>query len=104
MYKYRQLTQEEKIIVIQERLAKGYPLHSPPHPVENSEFYLITVTGYEHKCRINSEERRQQLLNQLFEYFTYQDIEILAWVVLQNHYHLLVKNVDFTPSDRNFIC
>ncbi|MEH1872488.1 REP-associated tyrosine transposase [Nostoc sp.] len=95
MYKYRQLTQEEKIIVVQERLAKGYPPHSPPHPVENSEFYLITVTCYEHKCRINSEERRQQLLNQLFEHFTYQDIEILAWVVLPNHYHLLVKNLDF---------
>jgi len=95
MYKYRQLSQEEKIIVVQERLAKGYPLHSPPHLVENREFYLITATCYEHKCRINSKERRQQLLNQLFEHFTYQDIEILAWVVLQNHYHLLVKNLDF---------
>jgi putative transposase len=74
MYKYRQLTQEEKIILVQERLAKGYPPHSPPHPVENSEFYLITVTCYEHKCRINSKERRQQLLNQLFEHFTTNQI------------------------------
>lgn len=95
MYEYRKLTPEQKIIIVEERLAKGYPPHSPPHPVENSEFYLITATCYEHKCRINSAERRQQLLNQLFEQFTYQDMEILAWVVVQNHYHLLVNNVDF---------
>lgn len=95
MYEYRRLAQEQKIIIVQERLAKGYPPHSPPHPVKNSEFYLITATCYEHKYRINSEERRQQLLNKLFEQFTYQDIEILAWVVLENHYHLLVKNINF---------
>lgn len=95
MYEYRKLTPEQKIIIVQERLAKGYPPHSPPHPVENSEFYLITATCYEHKCRINSAERRQQLLNQLFEQFTYQNMEILAWVVVQNHYHLLVNNIDF---------
>lgn len=95
MYKYRQLTQEQKIVLVRERLAKGYPPHSPPHPIENSTFYLITATCYEHKHRITSKERRQQLLNQLFEQFTYQDIEILAWIVLTNHYHLLLKNVYF---------
>jgi putative transposase len=102
MYEYRKLTQEQKIIIIQERLAKGYPPHSPPHPVKNSEFYLITATCYEHKCRINSEERRQQLLNQLFEQFTYQDIEILAWIVLQNHYHLLISNIDLKILSKVF--
>ncbi|MDZ8050480.1 MAG: transposase [Aulosira sp. ZfuCHP01] len=56
---------------------------------------MITATCYEHKYRITSKERRQQLLNQLFEQFTYQDIEILAWIVLTNHYHLLLKNVYF---------
>ncbi|BAY08893.1 REP-associated tyrosine transposase [Calothrix sp. NIES-2098] len=95
MYQYRQLTQEQKIALVQERLAKGYPPHSPPHPIENSQFYLITATCYEHKHRINSKERRQQLLNQLFEKFTYQDIEILAWAVLTNHYHLLLENINF---------
>ncbi|MBA3920543.1 MAG: transposase [Nostocaceae cyanobacterium] len=56
---------------------------------------MITVTCYEHKCRINTPARRQQLSNELFERFIHEEIEILAWVILPNHYHLLIKNVEF---------
>ncbi|MEL6457051.1 MAG: hypothetical protein AAFQ91_02200 [Cyanobacteria bacterium J06621_15] len=78
MYEYRKLSQEQKRLLIQERLKKDYPIHSPPHPIQGSEFYLITVTCYEHKNRINTEQRRQQLLNQIFDKFINQQIEILA--------------------------
>ncbi len=95
MYKYRKLTQEEKVALVQERLTKGFPPHSPPHPVQNSEFYLITVACYEHKSRISTQQRRQQILNQLFEKLIQEDIEILAWIILPNHYHLLTTNINF---------
>ncbi len=95
MYEYRKLTHEEKVALIQARLAKGYPVHSPPHLIQDSQFYLITVTCYEHKCRISTEERRQQILDKLFECFIHQNTEILAWIILPNHYHLLTTTVDF---------
>ncbi|WP_414623579.1 REP-associated tyrosine transposase [Calothrix sp. CCY 0018] len=95
MYEYRKLTPEQKAAVVEERLKKGFPPHSPPHPIENSEYYLITATCYEHKCRINTHQRRQQLLNLIFQQFIYKDIDILAWVILPNHYHLLLKNIRF---------
>ncbi|NER21054.1 MAG: transposase [Symploca sp. SIO1C2] len=95
MYKYRNLSPEQKAKVIKQRLQKGYPSHSPPHPITNSSHYLITATCYEHKHRLNTSQRRQQLLDRLFETFIRENIEILAWVILTNHYHLLTTTVNF---------
>jgi len=94
MYQYHQLTPEQKAELIQQRRLNGYPLHSPPHPVTDGEYYLLTAACYQHKNRINS-ERRQQLLNQLFEVLINEGIEIMTWVVLPNHYHLLTAKLDF---------
>lgn len=102
MYEYRKLSPEQKIAVVQERLRKGFPPHSPPHPIKNSAFYLITVPCYEHKHRINTEARRQQLLDVVFDKFINEGIEILAWVIIPNHYHLLIKNVDFPLLSKTF--
>ena len=102
MYEYRKLNQKQKDSLIQERLEKGHPLHSPPHKIQGSESYLITVTCYEHRNRINSEQRRQQLLKEIFDKFINQGIEILAWVILPNHYHLLVKNVELKQLSQTF--
>lgn len=95
MYEYRKLSPEQKAEVVRQRLQKGYPPHSPPHPIPDSSHYLLTATCYEHKHRLNSPPRRQELLSQLFETFTQENIAILAWVVLPNHYHLLTETVDF---------
>jgi putative transposase len=95
MYEYRKLTPEKRAEVVRERLAKGYPPHSPPHPIQDCEFYLLTAACYEHKDRINHQSRRQQLLNLIFENFILEGMEIVAWVILPNHYHLLVSNVNF---------
>ncbi len=95
MYQYQQLTPEEKAALVRERLHKGYPPHSPPHPITDQDFYLLTTACYLHQNRINSSTRRQQLLNQLFTLFINAGIEIRAWVVLPNHYHLLTTTVNF---------
>lgn len=95
MYTYRNLSPEQKAEVVRQRLAKGYPPHSPPHPVTDSPHYIITATCYEHKHRLHTSQRRQQLLNQLFETLIQENIEILAWVILTNHYHLLTTTVNF---------
>jgi len=95
MYEYRKLTPEERKKVVEERIARGYPPHRPPHPHDAETFYLLTAACYEHKPIIHSPERRQSLLDQLFAEFIAAGMEIRAWVVLQNHYHLLTYVTDF---------
>lgn len=95
MYIYRQLSPEQRADLVKQRRAKGYPPHSPPHPILGAEFYLITAACYEHCHHINSPKRRQELADRLFAMFAKQEIEIKAWVILTNHYHFLVTTVDF---------
>lgn len=94
MYEYRKLTPEQRRELIEERLAKGYPPHRPPHLKVDQAHYLLTAACYEHQPHINSPERRQELLDLLFEQFISAGMQILAWVVLINHYHLLVHVTD----------
>ncbi|KKJ00133.1 hypothetical protein [Prochlorothrix hollandica] len=90
MYEYRRLTVEQRAEVVRERLARGYPPHQPPHPIRDQVCYLITAACYEHRALMKAEARRQQLLDLLFERFTDCGVELRGWVVLPNHYHLLV--------------
>lgn len=107
MYKYRKLTPEQKADLVKYRLSCGYPRHSPPHLIRDRQFYLLTAACYEHQHYMNSQSRRQQLLNMIFDKFgnidnDYQNpssltshLTICAWVILPNHYHLLVQVVNF---------
>jgi putative transposase len=48
------------------------------------------VTCYQHQPIVNTLSRREQLLNLLFSKFIDDGLAITAWVILVNHYHLLV--------------
>lgn len=95
MYEYRRLTSEQRKQLVKDRLARGSPPHSPPHPVRLKTCYLLTAACYEHECHMGSEKRRRQLLDKLFEQFISAGMEIRAWVILPNHYHLLANISNF---------
>ena len=95
MYNYRNLSPEQRQALIEERRAHGYPLHQPPHPVRDQKLYLLSATCYDHQHRICTPERRHALLDLLFERFIQGGMALLAWVILTNHYHLLVDVPDF---------
>ncbi len=90
MYEYRKMTPEQQIDLVQQRLALGYPPHSPPRFARKGDTYLLTAACYEHYPFMISEERRVELLDKLFEHLITAGHEIDGWVVLPNHYHLLV--------------
>lgn len=102
MYEYRRLTPEQRQALVKERLARGFPPHSPPHPVREQVLYLLTAACYEHVHHMSSPERRRQVLDMLFEQFITWGMEICAWVVLPNHYHLLVHVTDFARLSNIF--
>ena len=102
MYDYSKLTLEERRAIIQDRAARGFPAHAPPHPIRDERFYLLTAACYQHVHHMRAPERRQQVQTALFEQFTLHGIAITAWVILPNHYHLLVHVSDFAALSHIF--
>jgi len=93
-YEYRRLTPEERATLLEQRRARGYPPHSPPHPVVDRPFYLLTAACYEHKPHMMASQRRRQLLDAHVEQFRQAGGELVAWAVLPNHYHVLAGVAD----------
>jgi putative transposase len=95
MYIYRTLSPEEQEELIRARRERGHPAHQPPHPHRDELYYLITAACYNHRKHIHTPERRQQVLDHLFENLLSAQIELRAWVVMTNHYHVLLHTKDF---------
>ena len=93
-YEYRQMTPEERAAVVEDRRSRGYPLHSPPHPYRGGGAYCITAANYEHIPIIEPATRRTAFEDQLLAALGALG-EIAAWVILPNHYHILIVLDDF---------
>ena len=91
MYRYRTLTPEQKTEVLRQRQLRGLPLHEPPHFHDAEGWFLITAATYEHKRYFQTEEDQAWLLGELLKELQVVKIAIGGWVVLPNHYHLLVQ-------------
>lgn len=89
-YEYRKLSPEERKKVLEERKKQGYPLHAPPHPFRHEGTYLITAANYEHKHLLNGAKRRTDFELLLLQSFLETGVDVVAWVILTNHYHLLL--------------
>jgi putative transposase len=88
-YEYRRMTPEQREAVVRLRAAKGYPLHSPPHPINEKRYYLLTAVNFEHRHIMTDDERRSTFQKTVLEKFREAEVEISGWVFLGNHYHLL---------------
>ncbi|HOF88464.1 MAG TPA: transposase [Armatimonadota bacterium] len=92
MYSYRKMSPEEKVEALKYRHLMGFPLHEPPHIEHDNPMYLITAATYEHRKILTPEARRVWLGRKLFEHLTsMRDCRVYAWVILLNHYHLLLR-------------
>lgn len=93
-YEYFKLSFEERNKILAQRKSQHYPLHSPPHPVKEGGYYLIIAATFYHKILLITPERRTSFQKLLLEGFETVQADIVAWVILPNHYHILV-GVDF---------
>jgi putative transposase len=90
MYKWRQMTPEQREKALRERKQKRHPHHGPPHREGGGVLYHLTAACYEHRPIIgHSEARLAEFETRLLEVFNDDESDVLAWCVLPNHYHLL---------------
>ena len=92
MYEYRRMTPRERVAAVAQRRDLNWPWHAPPHFSEGRSTYLISAACFEHRPILYGEQRRWELAEALVV-GSQQEIDALvsAWVVLPNHYHLLVQ-------------
>lgn len=89
-YEYRHMTPAERAAAVEERRKRGYPLHAPPHPYREAGWYFITATNFEHAHIIVPDERRTAFEEQLLTDIQSIEAKIGGWMVLPNHYHILM--------------
>src|SRR6056297_1311369 len=96
MYRWRKWSARDREIVLNERRQRHHPWHSPPHIASDStSLYLITAACFEHKPVIGStDERIAGFCETLLSTVSARTASIYAWVVLPNHYHLLLNAPD----------
>jgi len=84
------MSPEERAAVIAHRRERGYPLHAPPHPHREAGWYFLTAANFQHKPVMRASDRRDEFEFRLIDVFRSVDADIGGWVILPDHYHILV--------------
>ncbi len=66
--------------------------HHPPHIYHDDTWYLITSRVYEARRLLRPAGHKEILRDHLRSLVIEFDIQLTAWVILDNHSHLLVKS------------
>ncbi len=91
MYRWRKLDETARAEEMKRRQVARLPMHSPRHHDGGRRMYLVTAACYEHRPHIGfSAERMDEFSGQLRTVVSDSCERLDAWVVLPNHYHILV--------------
>ncbi len=94
-YRWRQMTDEQRAVTMNYRRQHRLPKHSPAHYDSESGLYLVTAACFEHHPIIGqSMERMVDFERLLLETCVANEWHVFAWVILPNHYHLLLRARD----------
>jgi len=66
--------------------------HTPAHLFQEDALYMITASTYQKQPYINSNERKTQWRDAFFKACELYHWHIIAWVVLINHYHVILRS------------
>ena len=96
------MTEEQKEYVLKLRQTRGYPLHSLPHTVTEREYFHISAACYEHNSIIGVTPKRMHDFElDLIKAVLKDNDKITCYVVLPNHYHILIKPRDIKMTLKN---
>ena len=91
MYRNRAQSPEQKTESLRQRQLRRLPLHEPPHFHREEGWFLITAATYRREQYFRTDEERMWLWGELLKELQDAKIAIGSWVVLPDHYHLLVE-------------
>ena len=91
MYDYRKMTPEERAGAVAARQARGWPWHAPPHLEGGIGWYMISAACYGHREILTSAPRLSEFAAALLDCLEGLKAEVRGWVVLPNHYHIMLS-------------
>lgn len=95
MYRWRKLSEEQRAEEAKRRRLSNLPMHSIKHRVCSTRVWLITATCYERRPYIGvSGQRMDDFAAGLTRLLETCCERVDAWVLLPNHYHILVCTDD----------
>ena len=65
--------------------------HHPPHFYLDDTWYILTAATYDHAPFLAGEEAKALVRDSLKNLVRSHNLSLRAWVILDNHYHLLLK-------------
>lgn len=77
--------------------------HNPPHWFQPNTMYMLTASIYQNQPLILSTERKTTWRDSFLKAAALYNWIVIAWVVLNNHYHAMVKAPDNPLSLSKFI-
>ncbi|MDF3131212.1 transposase [Kiritimatiellaeota bacterium B1221] len=94
MYEWRKIEPEARKALLEERQRFNCSWHRPSRQ-QAGEWLHITAACYEHKSLIGfTPERMNSFSRDLLDCVSADSLEMSAWCLLPNHYHLLVRVMD----------
>ncbi len=69
----------------------GMSDHHPPHFYLDDTWYILTAATYDHAPFLACEEAKALVRDSLKRLVSRFNLALRAWVILGNHYHLLLK-------------
>lgn len=77
--------------------------HNPPHLFVADTLYVLTASIYGEAKLIESAKRKTEWQEAFHESAKIYEWKIIAWVVLNNHYHAIARSPEYAGSLSNFI-
>ena len=68
--------------------------HNPPHLFKDNSKYFITSSTYKKINHFNTDEAKEFLVDSIYKAFSRFNWIIDDWVILDNHYHIMVEAKD----------
>ncbi len=66
--------------------------HNPPHLFVDDAYYMITAAVYEKRPFLSDDWTKRYLFDVIQSFCREFDWKLLDWVILDNHYHLILKS------------
>ena len=77
--------------------------HNPPHLFLSNTLYMLTAAIYKGEHLIQTSNRKLQWAKSFLKSAEIHHWQIIAWVVLQNHYHAIVQSPEKAETISKFI-